>query len=422
VFLKSSIGADTARVVERNLATGKERELARHDAADAAIVFTHPTRHVVQAVSFSQGRSEWKVIDQTIQGDFDGLRKLDEGDFAVINRDTADANWLAVFYQDRGPSRFYSWNRKDKKGTFLFTSQPKLDGLPLAKMDYVPIPARDGLTLNSYLTIPVGSTGRHLPMVLLVHGGPWSRDVWGFSSWAQWLQNRGYAVLQVNYRGSTGYGKKFLHAADRQWGKKMHDDLIDAVDWAVKQGYADPKRVAIMGGSYGGYAALAGAAFTPDVFRCAIDIVGPSNLTTLVHSIPPYWAPMRAIFDTRIGNVDDPKDAELIKAASPLFSADKIKIPMLIGQGQNDPRVKPAESEQIVAALEKNGAAVTYVLYPDEGHGFARPENRIDFNARAEKFLAATLGGRAEKLEGAKVPGSTAVVKDVPARKVAATH
>jgi len=217
----------------------------------------------------------------------------------------------------------------------------------------------------------------------------------------------------VNYRGSAGYGKKLLNAGNRQWGLKMHDDLLDAVGWAIQQGYADPGKVAIMGGSYGGYATLAGLAFTPEKFACGVDIVGPSNLTTLIHSIPPYWKPMRAMFDVRVGNVDDPKDAELIHRASPLFAADKIVRPLLIGQGANDPRVNHAESEQIVDAIQRHGGKVTYVLYTDEGHGFARPENRIDFNARAEAFLAQNLGGRAEPLDGDKYPGSTAVVKVV---------
>src|SRR5205823_3129014 len=223
--------------------------------------------------------------------------------------------------------------------------------------------------------------------------------------------NRGYACLQVNYRASTGYGKKFLNAGNRQWGLKMHDDLIDAVHWAVQQGIADAKKVAVFGGSYGGYAALASVTFTPEVFACAVDMVGPSNLKTLLASIPPYWKPMRAMFDVRMGNIDDPKDAELIRKASPLFKADKIVRPLLIGQGANDPRVKQAESEQIVSAIEKNGGKVTYVLYPDEGHGFARPENRLDFNARAEGFLKGCLGGRAEPLMGERVSGSTAVVQ-----------
>jgi len=290
--------------------------------------------------------------------------------------------------------------------------QPKLEGLPLAQMRAVSFPARDGLTLNGYLTLPVGVKPSKLPLVLFVHGGPRARDSWGYNSYAQWLANRGYVVMQVNFRGSTGYGKKFLNAGNKQWGKAMHTDLLDAVEWTVKQGWVDPKKVAIMGGSYGGYSALAGVTFTPDVFRCSVDIVGPSNLFTLLQSIPPYWAPMIATFHQRMG--DPSTDEALLRAASPLFSAEKIKVPLLIGQGANDPRVKQAESEQIVAAIEKNGGGVTYVLYPDEGHGFARPENRIDFNARAEAFLGACLGGRVEPLPaGDRVPGSTAIVKVV---------
>jgi len=227
----------------------------------------------------------------------------------------------------------------------------------------------------------------------------------------QCFANRGDALVQVNVRASTGYGKKFLHAGDKQWGKAMHTDLIDAVNWMVKQGWSDPKRVAIYGGSYGGYSALAGAAFTPDVFKCAVDIVGPSNIFTLLKTIPPYWKPMMSLFTSRVG--DPEKDKELLRAASPLFSADKIHIPMLIGQGANDPRVNQAEADQIFTALEKNGQHAVYVIYSDEGHGFARPENRIDFNARAEKFLSEHLGGRFEPLSGDKIPGSTATVKEI---------
>ena len=252
-------------------------------------------------------------------------------------------------------------------------------------------------------------------MVLFPHGGPWARDEWGFNAYAQWLANRGYAVLQPNFRGSTGYGKSFLNAGNKQWGLKMHDDLIDAVNWAVKKGYADPKKVGIMGGSYGGYCALAAITFTPDVFACAVDIVGPSNLKTLIHSIPPYWKPMLSVFNVRLGDVNDPKDAELVRKASPLNSADRIIRPLLIGQGANDPRVKQAESEQIVAAIERNHGNVIYVVYPDEGHGFARPENRTDFNARAEAFLGTYLGGRVEPMNGTKVAGSTAIVRVVGA-------
>ena len=306
---------------------------------------------------------------------------------------------------------FYTWDRAAKKATFMFSHQPKLEGLKLSEMKSYTITARDGLKIPVYVTLPAGYAAKNLPTVLNVHGGPWARDHWGYRSDVQWFANRGYAVIQVNFRGSTGYGKKYLHAGDKQWGKTMHNDLIDAVSWMVKQGWSDPKRVAIYGGSYGGYSALAGAAFTPDVFKCAVDIVGPSNIFTLLKTIPPYWKPMLSMFTTRVG--DPEKDKELLRAASPLFSADKIRIPMLIGQGANDPRVNQAESEQIVAALEKNGQHAIYVLYSDEGHGFARPENRIDFNARAEKFLAEQLGGRFEPMAGDKVPGSTPTVKEV---------
>jgi dipeptidyl aminopeptidase/acylaminoacyl peptidase len=233
-----------------------------------------------------------------------------------------------------------------------------------------------------------------LPMVLNVHGGPWARDGWGYDPEAQWLANRGYACLQVNYRGSTGYGKEFLNAGNREWAAKMHDDLVDALGWAVEAGVADPERVAIYGGSYGGYAALVGATFTPDLFRCAVDIVGPSSLITLIESIPPYWKPLVATFHERVGN---PKtEADFLKSRSPLFFVDRIRIPMLVAQGANDPRVKQAEAEQIVAAMKEKGIDHEYVLFEDEGHGFARPDNRLVFYAAAERFLAKHLGGREE--------------------------
>ncbi len=412
-YLKSSIGSDTARLVARDLATGSEKVLAASPEVDAGDVVIQPRTHLVQAVSFEPGRSTWKILDPSVQADFDAIGKLHAGDFAIVNRTAADDGWLVAFTSDRGPVAWYKWDRAARKGSLLFTAQPKLEGLPLAAMTPVAIKSRDGLTLNSYLTLPVGVVAKNLPMILFVHGGPWSRDTWGYNSYAQWLANRGYAVLQVNYRASTGYGKKFLNAGNRQWGLKMHDDLIDAAKWAVGKGYADPKKIAVFGGSYGGYAALAAATMTPDFFACNVDIVGPSNLKTLIGSIPPYWKPIRSMFDVRMGNVDDPKDADLIRNASPLFRADKITRPLLIGQGANDPRVNVKESEQIVEAIEKHKGNVTYVLYSDEGHGFARPENRIDFNARAEKFLGQCLGGRSEPMDGDRIAGSTAVVKVV---------
>jgi len=413
VFLESSIGSDTARVLERNLATGAEKVIAHSPEVDSGDVMINPKTKVVEAVSFEPGRREWKVISPTVQADFAALAKVHDGDFSIISRDRVDKTWLVGYTSDRGPVRFYSWDRTAQKATFLFTAQPKLENLTLAEMKAVVVPARDGLKLHSYLTLPPGVPAKNLPMILFVHGGPWARDNWGYNPMAQWFANRGYACLQVNFRGSTGYGKKFLNAGNKQWGLKMHDDLIDAVDWAVAQGYADAKKVAIYGGSYGGYSALAGVTFTPEKFACSVDIVGPSNIRTLLATIPPYWKPLLAQFSVRVGDVNDPKDAELVKNASPLFKADKIVRPLLIGQGANDPRVKQSESEQIVDAIIKNGGSVTYVVYPDEGHGFARPENRIDFNARSEAFLGKHLGGRTEPVVGDKVPGSTAEVRTI---------
>jgi dipeptidyl aminopeptidase/acylaminoacyl peptidase len=273
------------------------------------------------------------------------------------------------------------------------------------------IRSRDGLTLVSYLTLPPGNEGDRpaspLPMVLLVHGGPWARDAYGFNRMHQLLANRGYAVMSVNFRGSTGFGKAFVNAANLEWGAKMHDDLIDAVEWAVDQGIAARDKVAIMGGSYGGYATLAGLAFTPEVFACGVDIVGPSNLETLLETIPPYWEPQVKQFHERMGNPATPEGKQLLIDRSPLHKAGAIVKPLLIGQGANDPRVKQAESDQIVTELQRHGIPVTYVLFPDEGHGFAKPTNNIAFNAVAENFLATCLGGRAEPL-GETLGASTA--------------
>ena len=418
IQLLSSLGNDTARVMQIDIVSGKQTVLASSPEADAVSFVIHPKTKAVQAVGFMPDRMRWSVVDPSVKGDFEALAKVHGGDLLVVSRDLADDTWLIVFTSDRSSIRYYSWRRPEKKADFLFSAQPKLDGLQLAEMKPVKLKSRDGLELRGYLSLPVGVAAKNLPMVLYVHGGPWARDTWGFNASAQWFANRGYAVLQINYRGSTGYGKKFLSASYRQWGKKMHDDLIDAVDWAIKGGIADPKRVAIYGGSYGGYAALAGATFTPEKFACAVDIVGPSNLKTFISTIPLYWK--RPVWDVRMGNVDDPKDAELIRTASPLLRADKIVRPLLIGQGANDPRVNKAESEQIVSAIERHGGKVTYVLYPDEGHGFARPENRIDFNARAEAFLAKYLGGRFEPMEGERYPGSTAVVKVIGEQRASA--
>ena len=413
LFLESSLGRDKAAVIRKHIASGAEEVIAVSDEVDADTVMIHPTRHIVEAVAFSPGRTTWQTIDPEVKEDFAGLTALDAGDFTVVNRTASDDVWLVAYTSDRATRRFYRWDRKAKQGTFLFSSQPKLDGMSLAEMKPVVISTRDGLKMHSYLTVPPGAPARNLPLVLFPHGGPWHRDEWGYNSMAQWLANRGYLVLQPNFRGSTGYGKKFLRAGYREWGRKMHDDLIDAVNWAVESGLADPKRVGILGGSYGGYCALAALTFTPEVFACSVDIVGVSHLKTFAESIPPYWKPFRSLLDVRMANVDDPKDAQLIHEGSPLNFAHRIVRPLLIGQGANDPRVKQAESEQIVSAIEKNGGAATYVLYPDEGHGFVRPENRIDFIVRAEAFLGKHLRGRVEPPEGERIRGSTAIVRTI---------
>jgi dipeptidyl aminopeptidase/acylaminoacyl peptidase len=411
LYLESSVGRNTSALLKKNIGTGKEDVLAEHSDVDVESVVINPKTYVAEAVSFSPGRRQWRVLDPAVSEDFVGLKKLFDGDFFVGNRTEADDIWLVGYDSDHAPGRYFKWDRKKREGSFLLTTRPKLDGLALAEMKAVVIAARDGLKMNSYLTLPVGIPAKDLPMVLVPHGGPWARDDWGFDGMAQWLANRGYAVLQPNFRGSTGFGKDHLNAGNKQWGLKMHDDLIDAVNWAINEGIADPKRVGILGGSYGGYCALAAVTFTPEVFACSVDIVGPSNIKTLINSIPPYWKPLRAVFDVRVGNVDEPKEEELIRRASPLQQANRIVRPLMIAQGANDPRVKQAESEQIVKAIENNDGSVIYVLYPDEGHGFARPENRIDFYARAERFLGEHLGGRVEPMQGDKIPGATAIVR-----------
>lgn len=391
LWLRSSDRRDTLSVVKRDLENGKEQVIAANPNADVSGIIFNPLTHEMEAVSFNRERIHWKALDPNIEADLKVLADVGKGEFSIVNRDRDLNTWIVAFDSDLHPADYYLYDRKTKKLTHLFESRPALAKYTLAPMKPEVIKSRDGLELVSYLTLPPGVEPKNLPLVLMVHGGPWARDSWGFDLQSQWLANRGYAVLSVNYRGSTGFGKKFLHAGDREWAAKMHDDLIDAVHWAIKAGIADPKRLAIYGGSYGGYAALVGATFTPDVFACAIDVVGPSNLVTLLKSIPPYWEPMRKLFSVRVGDIDT--EREFLESRSPLFKADRIRIPMLIAQGANDPRVKQAEAEQIVEAIRKAGKPVEYLLFPDEGHGFARPENRLKFYAAAEKFLATHLGG-----------------------------
>jgi dipeptidyl aminopeptidase/acylaminoacyl peptidase len=394
VYLTSSVDANASRLLEIEVATGKSKVIAEDKQYDVGWALTHPTTHKLEAVMFIRQRTEWTVIDKFLKADFDALRKVRDGDFYIDSRDLADDTWIVSYVVDNAPVPSYAYDRASKKATFLFSDRPALEKYKLAKMQPVSFQARDGMTIYGYLTLPAGLEAKNLPMVLNVHGGPWGRDMWRLDNEVQWLANRGYAVLQINFRGSWGYGKAYLNAGDREWAGKMHDDLIDGKNWAVKQGYADPKQVCIMGWSYGGYATLVGLAFTPDEFVCGVDGVGPSNLVTLLSTIPPYWEPIKARFKRRVGNVET--EQEFLKSRSPLFKADRIKAPLLIGQGANDPRVKQAESNQIVEAMRKNKKPVEYILFPDEGHGFARPENRLRFYAAAEPFLAKYLGGRAE--------------------------
>lgn len=388
LYVESSVDRDTTALLQTPLAGGPSKVLAEDPASDLGSVLIHPREYRVEAVAFETDRQRWEVLDPALAEDFKAFASLD-GDVSIVSRDDADKVWyLLVNRPDRSPS-FWRWDRAARKAKFLFATRPKLDGYELAPMTPVSYAARDGRTIRAYLTKPAGAADKPRPLVVLVHGGPWVRDRWGFHPEAQWLASLGLSCLQVNYRGSAGFGKDFLHAGDREWGAKMQDDLTDGVNWAVASGAADPQRVAIYGGSYGGYAALAGAAFTPEVYRCAVDVVGPSNLITLIRSIPPYWEPMKRVFDLRVGAVDT--EEEFLKSRSPLFHADKIEIPLLIAQGANDPRVKQAEAEQIVDALKAKGKPVEYLLFPDEGHGFAKPANRLKFYAAAEAFLAAHL-------------------------------
>jgi dipeptidyl aminopeptidase/acylaminoacyl peptidase len=392
MYLQSSVGSNTSRLVKMGIEPGGDTEvIAEDDTYDISGVIMHPDTYEIQGVAVYGERLEYRIFEDSIRGDIDALRRVHPGDLAVTDRDDADATWLVAFDQDAGPVKFYSWDRSSQSATFLFDHRPELNDYPLVTMEPFSFRSRDGLTIHGYLSFPPGVDRVGLPAVLNVHGGPWVRVGWGFDPEAQWLANRGYVCVQVNFRGSSGYGKAFLNAGNREWAAKMHDDLLDAVDHLVAEGIVDRERVAIYGGSYGGYAALVGATFTPDVFRCAISMVGPSNLNTLIESFPEYWKPMIALWHKRVG-----EDADFLWSRSPLSRVQDIRIPMLIAQGQNDPRVKRAESEQIVAAMAEHGIDHEYVLYENEGHGFVKPENRLDFYHRADRFLAKHLGGRSE--------------------------
>ncbi len=398
----SSLEANTGRLVWVDVASGDVEVVAEDDRYDVTSLSVDPETKEPRAVAFLRDRLRWTAVGDAIADDVARLDAHDPGDWGLVSRDEDDTTWLVAYTHDDGPVTYWAYARADGELTFLFEHQPALGEHRLSSMEPFTFTASDGLVVEGYVTYPADPAGTdadgRVPAVLNVHGGPWARDAWGYDPHAQWFANRGYACVQVNYRGSTGYGKEHVNAGDREWAGKMHTDLLEAIDHLAAAnettGRIDPTRVGIFGGSYGGYAALVGAAFTPERFACAVDIVGPSNLQTLIKSIPPYWAPMVAQFHTRLGHPDT--DAEDLWDRSPLSRAEHISIPLLIGQGANDPRVKQAESEQIVEAMTKAGVPHEYLLYEDEGHGFAKPENRLHFYGRAEAFLAEHLGGRAE--------------------------
>ncbi|MEX2961867.1 alpha/beta fold hydrolase [Microbulbifer sp. TYP-18] len=398
-YMLDSRGRDKAALVHYALDSGHKVVIAESNKADIANVLMHPRRHLPIAYAINFETNAWIPLDGAYTEDLATLEKQVRGDFNILGSTLDASQWVLYTDSAAAAPRYQVFDTRDNTLSTLFTTHPKLATLPLAKMYPLVLSARDGRDLVSYLTLPAdldqgGSLAAPIPMVLLVHGGPWGRDSFGFDPEAQWLANRGYAVLQVNFRASTGFGKGFVNAGNGEWAGAMHNDLVDAVDWAIAEGIASPDEVAIMGASYGGYATLVGLTFTPEKFACGVDVVGPSSLNTLISSIPPYWESFRSTLHAAVGNPDTEEGRKLLTERSPLHRADKIVRPLLIGQGANDPRVKQAESDQIVAAMKAREIPVTYILYPDEGHGFQKPENRLSFFAAAEAFLSDCLGGR----------------------------
>lgn len=395
LWVGSARGSDLMRLVELDPADGSEREIDRDDEVDLSGPVVSDRTGELLGAFYLRDRVVLHAFDERLARDWERVRALHPGDPRISGQDAEETAFIVVFDDDRDPGATYLYDRETGEAEFLYRSRPWLDPATLAPMRPVVITSRDGLPLHSYLTLPLDVEPRGLPAVLVVHGGPWARDAWGYDPQAQLLANRGYAVLQVNYRGSTGFGKSFTHAAEREFAGRMHDDLIDGVEWLVAEGIADRDRVGIYGGSYGGYAALVGATFTPDVFAAVVSVVGPSSLVTLVRSFPPYWRPLLASTWFRyVGDPDDPEQLADLEARSPLNRVDDIVAPLLVIQGANDPRVTKAESDQIVAALRARGVEVEYMVKDDEGHGFVKPENRMDAYGAVERFFARHLGGR----------------------------
>jgi dipeptidyl aminopeptidase/acylaminoacyl peptidase len=419
LLIVSALQSDKGRLVRVDLQDGHELEvLAEDPQCDVEFVdvgrlgmepgvILHPVTDALQAVEFNYMTPQWSFLDPKLKTDFEMINREAPGSIDLVSRDNADRTWIVAIRQSNAPGKFYTFNRDTKKLTPLFDENPALAKFKLAAKQPVVIKARDGLELVSYLTTPVGVEPRKLAMVLLIHGGPWDRDSNDYDQEVQFLANRGYAVLQVNYRGSTGFGIKFLNAGNLQVGLGMVEDLFDAARWAVDQGIADPKKLAAMGGSGGGFATLRALEMRPDLFACGVDEFGPADEGMGLRLFPKYWSNIVARWRRREGDVDH--DENWNRKISPLYHTDAIRAPLLIGQGKNDPRVTIENADAMVAALRKAKREVTYVVYADEGHGFARSENQFDFYGRVEEFLAKHLGGRAEPWK--RIVGSTAELR-----------
>ncbi len=400
VYLVTNKGedADLMRFVLFNPDTGEETLIEKDPEGEvdfAGAAFSNVTDELL-ATFYIGDRVRIYFHNEQFKNDYETVREaLPEGDISFGSRTEDENLWLVSVTRDVDPGATYLYNRETGEVRFQYRPRPNLPTEHLAEMHPVRYTARDGLDIPAYLTLPKGVEPENLAVVILPHGGPWARDMWGYRSEAQFLANRGYAVFQPNFRGSTGYGKEFLNAGNKEWGTGyMQHDITDGVTYLIEEGIADPDRVAIYGGSYGGYATLAGLAFTPDLYAAGISFVGPSNIITLLESVPPYWEPIIKMFHKRVGNPDDEEDYERLIEQSPLYSAEQIQAPLLVVQGANDPRVKKHESDQIVVAMRDLGRDVEYIVAPDEGHGFRRPENRIAFYVAMEKFFAEHLGGR----------------------------
>ena len=392
----SNIGRDKTALVELDPATGKELKLIYENPdVDVDGALASEARKKLTGVMFTTDKRHYVFFDQDREALQNELEtKLPGVEVDVASTDRKEDRWLVRTHDDRSRGDYYYYESTAKSLTHLVSVSPWLKPDQLAAMTPITYTARDGLVIHGYLTLPVGVEPKNLPMVVNPHGGPWARDDWGFDPEVQFLANRGYAVLQMNFRGSTGYGRKFWEASFGQWGRAMQDDITDGVQDMIKRGTADPKRIGIYGGSYGGYATLAGVAFTPDLYAAAVDYVGVANMLTFMKTIPPYWEPFRKQMEEMVGYSDDPAGQERMKAESPLFSADKIKAPLLIAQGAHDPRVNKAESDQMVQALRARGLDVPYMVKDNEGHGFHNEENRFAFYRAMEQFFGKYLGGR----------------------------